>query len=226
MTAQNVEIQHLALKQEIVATCLKLEELGFTIGTYGNVSARVSEGLLVTPSRIDYAAMTPADIVTVSLSGETLNGTRIPSSEMDVHRLVYVNRSDVGGVIHSHSLYATALSCIHDTVPVMVEEQSQVIGDEIRCTNYVPAGQHLALGEEVARALGSSNAVLLANHGTLSCGRSISEALFATRITERIAQMRLMTLSAGSVVPIPEEYVRSERERWLYKYGTQADHQQ
>ncbi len=225
MAAQNVELQHLALKQEIIATCLKLEELGFTIGTYGNVSARVTEGLLVTPSRVDYAAMTPEDIVTVSLSGEVLNGIRLPSSEMDVHRLVYVNRPDVGGVIHSHSLYATALSCLHDTVPVMVEEQSQVIGDEIRCTQYVPAGQHLALGEEVARALGSSNAVLLANHGTLSCGRSLAEALFATRITERIAQMRLMTLGSGSIVPIPEEYVRSERERWLYKYGTQADHQ-
>jgi len=225
MAAQNVELQHLALKQEIIATCLKLEELGFTIGTYGNVSARVTEGLLVTPSRVDYAAMTPEDIVTVSLSGEVLNGIRLPSSEMDVHRLVYVNRPDVGGVIHSHSLYATALSCLHDTVPVMVEEQSQVIGDEIRCTQYVPAGQHLALGEEVARALGSSNAVLLANHGTLSCGRSLAEALFATRITERIAQMRLMTLDSGSIVPIPEEYVRSERERWLYKYGTQADHQ-
>lgn len=225
MAAQNVELQHLARKQEIIATCLKLEELGFTIGTYGNVSARVTEGLLVTPSRVDYAAMTPEDIVTVSLSGEVLNGIRLPSSEMDVHRLVYVNRPDVGGVIHSHSLYATALSCLHDTVPVMVEEQSQVIGDEIRCTQYVPAGQHLALGEEVARALGSSNAVLLANHGTLSCGRSLAEALFATRITERIAQMRLMTLGSGSIVPIPEEYVRSERERWLYKYGTQADHQ-
>ena len=225
MAAHNVELQHLALKQEIIATCLKLEELGFTIGTYGNVSARVTEGLLVTPSRVDYAAMTPEDIVTVSLSGEVVNGIRLPSSEMDVHRLVYVNRPDVGGVIHSHSLYATALSCLHDTIPVMVEEQSQVIGAEIRCTQYVPAGQHLALGEEVARALGSSNAVLLANHGTLSCGRTLAEALFATRITERIAQMRLMTLGAGSVVPIPEEYVRSERERWLYKYGTQADHQ-
>ncbi len=225
MAAQNVELQHLALKQEIIATCLKLEELGFTIGTYGNVSARVTEGLLVTPSRVDYAAMTPEDIVTVSLSGEVLNGIRLPSSEMDVHRLVYVNRPDVGGVIHSHSLYATALSCLHDTVPVMVEEQSQVIGDEIRCTQYVPAGQHLALGEEVARALGSSNAVLLANHGTLSCGRTLAEALFAIRITERIAQMRLMTLGSGSIVPIPAEYVRSERERWLYKYGTQADHQ-
>jgi L-fuculose-phosphate aldolase len=223
MAAQNVELQHLALKQEIIATCLKLEELGFTIGTYGNVSARVTEGLLVTPSRVDYAAMTPEDIVTVSLSGEVLNGIRLPSSEMDVHRLVYVNRPDVGGVIHSHSLYATALSCLHDTIPVIVEEQSQVIGAEIHCTQYVPAGQHLALGEEVARALGSSNSVLLANHGTLSCGRTLAEALFATRITERIAQMRLMTLGAGSVVPIPEEYVRSERERWLYKYGTQAD---
>lgn len=217
--------KHLELKQEVIAICRRLEAQGYTIGTYGNVSVRVPEGLIVTPSRVDYSTLTPDDMVTVALDGAVVDGARLPSSEMDVHRLIYVHRPDVGGVIHCHSLYATAVSCLHRTIPVIVEEQSQVIGDAIRCASYIPAGQHLALGEEVARVLGESNAALLANHGVVSCGRTLAEAMFATQIAERIAQMWLLTSAVGTPVVIPDEFVRSERDRWLYKYGTAADRQ-
>lgn len=211
------------LRKEIIAACLRLEELGYSIGTYGNVSARVSAGLIITPSRVDYQSLTPDDLVTVSLEGRVVEGSRLPSSELEVHRQIYLLRPDVGAIAHTHSLFATAVSCMHVTIPVIVEEQSQVIGDEIRCTRYVPAGEHRALGEEVARTLGRSNAVSLANHGTLSCGRTLAEALFTCQIVERIAQMWWLASANGKVVPIPQEFVRSERERWLHKYGTTAD---
>lgn len=212
------------LKQAIIDACLRLEAMGHIIGTYGNASARVPEGLIVTPSRVNYHAITPDDMMVVSPDGQVLAGHRIPSSETSVHRLIYNARPDVGAVLHTHSFYATALSCIHDTIPVIVEEQSQVVGAEIRCTRYVPAGQHEALGEEVARTLGESNGVLLANHGVVACGRSVEDALFTAQVIERVAQMRLLTNGLGGAIPIPMEYVRSERERWLYKYGTAADH--
>lgn len=217
--------QYLELKQAMIAVCRQLEAQGYTVGTYGNVSVRVPEGLIVTPSRVDYSTLTPDDMVTVTLDGAVIDGAQLPSSETDVHRLIYVHRSDVGAVIHCHSLYATAASCLHRTIPVIVEEQSQVIGDAICCTEYIPAGQHLPLGEEVARVLGESNAALLANHGAVSCGRTLAEALFTTQIAERIAHMWLLTTAVGTPVAIPDEYVRSERERWLYKYGTAADRQ-
>jgi L-fuculose-phosphate aldolase len=210
------------LKQAIIDACLLLEARGDIIGTYGNASARVPGGLIVTPSRVDYHAITPDDMMTVADDGSVIDGHRIPSSETSVHRLIYRARPDVGAVLHTHSFYATALSCLHVTLPVIVEEQSQVVGDEIRCTNYVPAGQHEKLGEEVARALGNNNGVLLANHGVVACGRTIDEALFVTQVVERVAHMRLLT--GGAAIPIPSEYVRSERDRWLYKYGTAADH--
>ncbi|MEO8392077.1 MAG: class II aldolase/adducin family protein [Chloroflexota bacterium] len=210
------------LKQAIIDACLLLEARGDIIGTYGNASARVPGGLIVTPSRVDYHAITPDDMMTVADDGSVIDGHRIPSSETSVHRLIYRARPDVGAVLHTHSFYATALSCLHVTVPVIVEEQSQVVGDEIRCTNYVPAGQHERLGEEVARALGNSNGVLLANHGVVACGRTIDEALFVTQVVERVAHMRLLT--GGATIPIPQQFVDSERERWLYKYGTAADH--
>lgn len=214
---------HTTLKQEIIAGCLRLQAMGYLVGTYGNASARVDGGLIVTPSRVDYAVITPDDMVTVSDDGRVIAGQRTPSSETSVHRLIIVARPDIGAIFHTHSLYATALSCLHETVPVIVEEQSQVIGAEIRCTRYVPAGQHHALGEEVARTLGESNAVLLANHGVVACGRTIEEAIFTAQVAERVAQMYLLTRAVGMPIPIPQEYVQSERERWLYKYGTAAD---
>jgi L-fuculose-phosphate aldolase len=215
---------HLELKQSIIDACLHLEAIGYVIGTYGNASARIPGGLIVTPSRVDYRTITPEDIVTVNDEGQVIDGHRLPSSETSVHRLIYLARSDVNVVFHTHSLYATALSCLHITVPVIVEEQSQVIGDEIRTTQYVPAGQHEALGQEVARTIGNSNGVMLANHGSVSCGRTVAEALFTCQIVERVSQMWLMTSAISPPVPIPPQYVLSERERWLYKYGTTSDH--
>jgi L-ribulose-5-phosphate 4-epimerase len=211
------------LKLAIIDACLRLQNMGYLVGTYGNASARVPGGLIVTPSRVDYAAITPDDMVIVSDDGRILEGYRPPSSETSVHRLIMNARPDIGAIFHTHSLYASALSCLHETIPVIVEEQSQVIGAEIRCSQYVPAGQHHALGVESARALGASNGVLLANHGVVACGRTIDEAVFTAQIVERIAQMYLLTRAVGAPVPIPQEYVDSERERWLYKYGTAAD---
>jgi len=213
---------HLNLQRELIEICHRLVALGYVIGTYGNVSARVPGGLIITPSRVDYADLTTEDLVTVSDAGVILAGTRLPSSELEVHRQVYLRRSDINAVLHTHSLHATALSCCHETIPVIVEEQAQVVGGEIYCTHYVPAGRHEELGEETARALGASNAVLIANHGVVSCGRSLGEALFTCIVVERIAQMRLLTSAAASV-PIPPEHVDSERDRFLHRYGTAAD---
>jgi L-fuculose-phosphate aldolase len=215
--------QSLESRDEIIACCLELERKGYVIGTYGNVSVRTKSGLMITPSRIDYQSLTAPDLVEVTLAGKVVVGSRLPSSELEVHRQIYVLRPDVGAVVHTHSLFATALSCLHETIPVIVEEQSQVIGDEIRCTKYVPAGRHFELGEEIARTLGGSNGVLVANHGTVSCGRSLGEAMFACQIVERVAQMRLLAGASGGLIPIPDELVRSERERWLYKYGRAGD---
>lgn len=214
---------HDRLRREIVRVCHRLVELGLVVGTYGNVSARVPGGLLITPSRVDYADLRPDDLVAVTDAGEVAAESRLPSSELDVHRCVYQNRPDVGAVVHTHSLFATALSCLHETIPVIVEEQAQVIGGEVRCGRYVPAGRHAALGEAVAEALGGSNAALLANHGAIGCGRTLEEALFACVVLERVAQMRLLTRSGGEAVPIAAEHVAAERDRFLHRYGTDAD---
>jgi L-fuculose-phosphate aldolase len=217
------EDQHLTLKQEMIEKCRLLEKLGYFIGTWGNISVRVPEGFIVTPSRVEYAVIEPHDFVTVSLEGTVLAGRRLPSSETEIHRAVLNKKSDVGAIIHSHSPYATAVSCLHQAIPVFVEDMAQIIGGEVHCTRYVPAGQHRKIAEEVAVTIGEENAVLLANHGVMCCGRDLEEALVASQILEKAAFMMLAAGGAGRVVPIPEEYVRSERHRFLHKYGTAHD---
>lgn len=211
------------IRAQIITACRRLAESGYLVGTYGNISARIEGGLIITPSRVAYSDLAPGDLVPVSDAGDVTAGARLPSSELEVHRQIYLHRPDLNAVVHTHSLHATALSCMGVTVPVIVEEQSQVIGGEIACTSYVPAGQHLRLGAEAARTLGARDAVLLANHGPVSCGRSLAEALFASVVTERIARIYLLTRAAGGAVTIPPEFVESERDRYLNRYGKADD---
>ncbi|HYD83593.1 MAG TPA: class II aldolase/adducin family protein [Opitutus sp.] len=214
---------HESLKAEMIRTCRAMERIGHFIGTWGNISVRVSEGFIVTPSRVNYDAITPADFVTVSLEGGIIAGHRLPSSETGVHRLVLKKKPDVGAIIHSHPPYASAVACLQRSIPVFVEDIAQIIGGEVKCTRYVPAGQHEKIAAEVANTIGDENAVLLANHGALVCGRTLDEAFVACQILEKAAQMLLLTEGAGGPLPIPEEHVRSERHRFLHKYGTAND---
>ncbi len=214
---------YISLKREMIEKCRLLEKIGYFIGTWGNVSARIPEGFLVTPSRVQYAGIEPGDFVAVSLEGTRLAGHRMPSSETEIHRAVLNKKSNVGAIIHSHSPYATAVSCLHQSIPVFVEDMAQIIGGEVRCTRYIPAGQHKEIAAEVGNTIGEENAVLLANHGVLCCGRDLEEALVASQILEKAALMMLAAGGAGKVFPIPEDLVKSERHRFLYKYGTAHD---
>ncbi|MCK4284090.1 MAG: class II aldolase/adducin family protein [Candidatus Brocadiae bacterium] len=214
---------HEALKHSIIETCLRLEAAGYFVSTWGNVSARVPEGFIVTPSRIQYDLMTPDDLVTVSPEGAVLDGRRLPSSEAEVHRLVLNARDDVGAVIHSHSSCATAVACLQRPIPPFVEDLAQIVGGAINCTRYVPGSHHRQLAEEVVARLGEVNAVLLANHGVLCCGRDLAEAFVTSQIVERAAFMMLSAASIGPVTVIPPQEVEAERHRFLYKYGTKDD---
>lgn len=212
-----------AARRAMIDMGLRLEREGLVIGTYGNLAVRTEQGMLVTPTRVDYKDLVPDDIVSLTLDGKVEPSRRLPSSETSVHRLILAARDDVTAVIHTHALHATAVSCTNASIPVIVEEQAQVLGGEIPCTRYVPAGKHRELGEEVVRALGAGNAVLLANHGLVTCGRSLEEAYFATLVAERVARMWLLTGGSKGASTIPDALARSERERYLYRYGTPAD---
>lgn len=219
MTQDNYE----SIKVGIIEKCRLLEKMGYFVGTWGNISVRVAEGFIVTPSRVPYDAIQTSDFVVVSMDGNVVAGHRLPSSEAEIHRAVLNKKSSVGAIIHSHSPYATAVSCLHRPIPPFVEDLAQIIGGQVNCTRYVPAGQHKRIAEEVADTIGEENAVLLANHGVMCCGRNLEEAFVASQILEKAALMMLAAGAIGPVIPIPDGFVSSERHRFLYKYGTPDD---
>ena len=214
-----------AIKRAIILKCRLLEKIGYFIGTWGNVSVRVEDGFIITPSRIPYDVVTIGDFVTMDLEGTILNGRRLPSSETETHRAIYRKRKDIGAIIHCHSPYASAVSCLHWSIPSIVEDLAQVAGGRINCARYVPGGQHRKLAKAVAASIGKVNAVLMANHGAIACGRDLDEAFVTSQILEKAALLLLLGAPLGKLRPIPDKFVREERHRYLYKYGTAKDFQ-
>lgn len=212
-----------AIKWAIILKCRLLEKIGYFIGTWGNVSVRVEEGFIITPSRLSYDVMTVKDFVTLNLEGTVLHGHRLPSSETDLHRALYRKRKDIGAIIHSHSPYASAVSCLRWSIPPIVEDLAQVAGGRINCARYVPGGWHQNLARAVAASIGGVNAVLLANHGVVACGCDLEEAFVTSQILEKAALLLLLGARLGKVHSIPDKFVREERHRYLYKYGTAKD---
>jgi L-fuculose-phosphate aldolase len=214
----------IGLRQEIIAACLRLRDLGYFIGTWGNIGVRVRQGLLVTPTRLDYAQMQADDLVLVDWEGRRIRGNRLPSSEMELHRQVLALRGDLAAIVHTHSPFATAVAAAGRCLPVFVEDLAQIIGGEVRCSHYVPGGRHRELAAAACAALGQqSSAALLANHGAVCGGRDLAEAVVAVEVLEKAAHTFILAQALGGVREIPKSLVAEERERFLHKYGTPAD---
>lgn len=205
---------------KILEVCRSLERLKLIYGTWGNVSVRYGDGLILTPSRIDYDVMTPEDMVYMDFDGGILRGHRIPTSERDIHRLVLKNRPDLGAVVHTHSSYACAAAAAGLKIEALIEEIPQLIGGPIPCTpEYVPALEHTRLAEATVQAMGQVNAVLIRNHGPMSAGSTLEEAFVCAQVVEKAAQMQLILSGGAAFMPIADEYVVAERKRFLKKYG-------
>jgi|TARA_B100000949_G_C14213303_1_gene421228 L-fuculose-phosphate aldolase len=212
------------LRRSLIDSCISLSELGFFIGTWGNIGMRVKGGILVTPSRIDYGEMKEEDLVVVDWDGKKIFGDRIPSSEMQVHRLVMKKRKDFGVCIHGHGLKTSAFACTHKSLPVIIEDMAQIIGGEVQCSKYVQGGAHLELGIAAAEAFGDvSTAVFLANHGVVVGSRNLNEGLIAVKILEKAAGIYLDACVLDNVKLIAPDKVLEERERFIYRYGTEKD---
>lgn len=209
-------------KQEVIDCCLSLVRSGEFVGTWGNVSMRVGDCLVVTPSRVPYDEMEVDDMVVLALDGTVLESPRahVPTSEREVHRQIYLKRADVRAVVHAHTPRAMAVSTLPvNKVPCLVEEMSQLLGGAIPLTKeYVPAEHHLKLGQAVAEVIGERNAAVMRNHGPVACGRNLAEAELAATVAERSCDLYLQVVGLSPQL-IPESYVASERRRFLYSYG-------
>ena len=189
-------MSELGLRQQIIATALRMNELRINRGRSGNVSARAGDGFLVTPSGLSYEETRPEDIASVTLAGDA-SGPRLPSSERRIHRDIYAARRDVGAIVHTHSTFATTLACLGRDIPAFHYMVAVAGGKDIRCASYATFGTQ-ALSDHALVALEARKACLLANHGMIAVGASLAEALALAVEVEALAEQYWRTLQTGT----------------------------
>ncbi|MFQ6117384.1 MAG: class II aldolase/adducin family protein [Candidatus Bipolaricaulia bacterium] len=179
--------------ERVVETARRMAALGLVVGSFGNVSCRLADKILITPTGLDYSAMEPMDIVTLDLEGERLVGQREPSSEFRLHLALYRARADARAVVHTHSVHAIALSLVADELPPLSEELEHGVGGTVPVAPYAPAGtEELGRGAATTLLLGESRGLILARHGVVGLGRDLDEALLICQLVERNARVYLL----------------------------------
>lgn len=193
-------------RKEVMDTAKEIFKANLVSGTWGNVSTRVSgeKLMIITPSGMNYDSLTVEDMVLIDMQGKVQEGCWKPSVESKLHADIYTNRSDVGAVVHVHSLFATVFAVAQQKIPVLIEETAQVIGHEIDVAPYAMCGSE-ELAENTARILGSGRAVLMANHGLIGVGKNTADALKVCYIAEKTAMIAMYARQLGSAVPLPED---------------------
>ena len=160
---------------DIIEVAQRLHDSGLVTGTSGNISFRRGDAVLITPSGAAYADLTPADLPVVSVDGRVLStGTPPPSSEVPLHLGIY-RTTDAKAVVHTHSPWATALGLVRDELPA-VHYAIRALGGPVRVAGYATFGS-AELADKVAAALNGRCAVLMRNHGAVTTGDSIGQAM-------------------------------------------------
>jgi L-fuculose-phosphate aldolase len=186
-----------ALCAAVVRTAQALDAAGFCPSKSGNVSLRHGAGVLITPSGLPYAAMQPGDIVEIDLEGRRTGGSeRKASSEWPFHAAIYKARPDAAAIVHTHSPYATALSCARRDIPAFHYMIALAGGSDIRCAPYATFGTQ-ALADNAVAALEGRRAMLLANHGVIAIGQTLEGAQTLAGEVENMARQYLALLAAG-----------------------------
>jgi L-fuculose-phosphate aldolase len=192
---------------------------GLNQGTSGNVSVRSREGFLITPSGQDMAALTAADMVEMTLSGE-VSGEGRPSSEWRFHRDIYAAFPAAEAVVHAHSPFAVALACLRRDIPPFHYMVAMAGGIDIRCAAYATFGTQ-ALSDAVLSALQDRRACLMANHGLVAWGRSLPAALALANEVEALCGQYLRACQVGKPVLLSAVEMQEVLEKFK-DYGNQA----
>lgn len=183
------------LRVSLVATMQALDAQGLNAGTTGNASVRSASGLIITPSGIPVAELTPENMVALTLDGQ-VEGAGRPSSEWRFHCDIMRSKPEAGAVVHTHSTYATALACTGRGIPAFHYMVAVAGGHDIPCAPYATFGS-VALSQAAVTALAARRACLLANHGVIATGADLESALRLAGYIEHLAQMYAATLALG-----------------------------
>ena len=203
-----------AARRAVIATARAMNASGLNSGTSGNVSRRVDDGFLITPSGLRYESLEPSDVVHVTLEGEAA-GTHRPSSEWRIHRDVYGARDDVAAIVHAHPVHATALACLPRPLPAFHYMVAVAGGRDVLCARYATFGTQ-ELSDAALAALEGRRACLLANHGMIATGPNLDAALKLAQEVEELAEQFWRVLQIGEPIVLDD----AEMDRVLEKFRT------
>ncbi len=208
-------------REQLVRYGRKLIDSGLTVGTGGNLSIFDKESgyMAISPSGIDYYEMLAEDVVITDLYGNVAEGSLKPSSEYEMHAIVYRNRSDANAMIHTHALYATTISCLNTSLPAVDYLVAHGGGTDIRCAEYATYGTK-ELADHALKAMEGRKAVLLANHGINVIGSSMKEVFDVTEQLEFCARLYWQSRAIGDPVILPDEEMEMMVDRFK-GYGQQ-----
>jgi L-fuculose-phosphate aldolase len=191
------------MRDALLKATRQLFELGLNKGTAGNVSVRHGDGFLITPSGMEVQEMAAANMVQMQFDGG-FEANKKPSSEWRFHRDILQNRPEINAVVHTHSMFATTMACLHKDIPPFHYMIAVTGGDTIRCAPYALFGSQ-ALSDNALRALKDSKACLLENHGMIALGRDLDEALSIAIEAENLCEQYWRVLQLNPNPPILTE---------------------
>lgn len=207
------------LRREIVEAGRRLYEKNMVASNDGNISARLSEGeLLITPTGICKGDMTQAMLLKVDLEGNILEGDRKATSEMKMHLAVYQQRPDVGAVVHAHPQKATAFAVAHLNLDEVILPEAILALGNIELAEYgTPSTEEIP--RAVRQKIGTADALLLANHGALTVGKTPMDAYFNMETLEHFAAIALYARQLGGACALNEEQVKKLLQVRTQVYG-------
>ena len=207
------------LKQDIVCICRMLHRKNYLAATDGNVSVRLGDQLLITPSGVNKGIMEADQVLTVDFTGAVIDGAGQPSSEIQMHLLAYRLRADVNAVVHAHLPYATActLAGIDLLEPILPEVVITLGG--IPTAPYATPGSD-EVPEAIRELVKEYDAILLSRHGAMTVGKDVTDAYNKMEKLEHTARVVLAARLQGPLPPLPEADVEKLRRlREVYKGG-------
>jgi L-ribulose-5-phosphate 4-epimerase len=206
--------------REIVCKCnMELPKKDLVRGTSGNVSGRDSEtGLVVIkPSGVSFEELTPENQVVVDLNGNVVQGDLKPSTDTDTHLYVYGRRTDVMGIVHTHSPYASSFAALGQPIPACLTTCG-MLGGEVPLGGYAPIGGE-DIGQEIIDKIGRALAIIMQNHGVFTIGGSAQEATKIAVEVEEIAKITHLAMSRGQPIMLTEEQIDYMVNLYRHNYG-------
>jgi len=212
------------LRREAWETNLGILRAGLVTMHAGNASGidRTRGLVIIKPSGMDYDKLRPADMVVVDLEGRKVKGKWKASVDLPHHLYLYKHRPEIGGVIHTHSNYATAFALLGRSLPVYLTAIADEFGAEVPCAPYVDnVGDHI--GETILKYMGKAPAILLAQHGVFSWGPTPRAALKSAVMLEDVAKTCFLALLLGEPKPLPPDEIQKWYNRYHTTYGQEKN---